>query len=279
MSNKFKSLIILCLLLSSCTYGWKSVIMNPPLVNKRTTNFDLLEDSPILSENEYDCILIADSHFGKKDYDKHQKDFFEWLDEYYNGTKQPAMCIFLGDVVDHGEQEEYKKFEAFQKKIQDKYNNIKIFNVVGNHDLYNSGWYRWKKACKPHKSAYYFRTKEFEWYFADTGNGTLGKKQLQDLKNKFQSSNRPKLFFTHYPLNPNIMYYNISNSVERAELLSLFLNNNLKLYCSGHYHYNRYYNYGSFKEYNVSAFGQKKQWHILHINEEKRTFKIETFSK
>lgn len=144
---------------------------------------------------------------------------------------------------------------------------IPVYNVVGNHDVYNSGWDLWKKTCPPHTSTYYFETEDFIWYFLDTASGTLGRPQFYDLKDKLAQSSKPKLVFTHYPLyGGGIFYFCLSNPRERAELISLFARTNVKLYCSGHYHAGAFYDYGPFQEHVVKALGQFGMCHVLHVD-------------
>lgn len=279
------------LLCTGCKFGLQEIFWRADPVDRRSKELVKLTGSELSFDidtmpSKYDCLLITDVHFGNDHYSVRQDAFFKSLEEYRSNHPAPnpqiLFCIALGDIADHGRADEFDDYEAFQNRIAaviGKPNSV--YNVVGNHDLYNSGWKLWEKSCYPHKSAYYFETKNFEWYFVDTGNGTLGRPQFYDLKAKLQSSSRPKFIFTHYPLYGNaIQYFSLSNPRERAELVSLCAQNNVKMYCSGHYHRGAYYDYGRFKEFTLKAFGHHRKYYILHVddNETAPTFSVETVS-
>lgn len=263
-----------------CKFGGHEMFWRANPVDKRSTSFvNLTETLPKPLPNQYDCLIITDTHFGNKNYTTPTDSFFKQLENYIaEKGSAPAFCIILGDIVDHGIEKEYSEFKQFQNTIEHTY-NIPCYNVVGNHDLYNSGWKLWKEISKPYTSCYYFQTKKFDWYFLDTASGTLGRPQFYNLKNKLTMNSKPKLIFTHYPLyGDKIFYFSLSNPREIAELISLFSKTNVKLYCSGHYHSSRFYDFGPFQEYVVAAFGEFKKFHILHIDEDKQYFTIEHFN-
>lgn len=286
-----KKLIFICavlLLCTGCKFGLQEIFWRADPVDRRSKELVKLTDSEFPFDTntmpvKYGCLLITDVHFGNDHYSVHQDAFFKSLEEYKAEHSSPSdpqilFCIALGDIADHGRAAEFDRYEAFQKRITTEA-GLPVYNVVGNHDLYNSGWKLWEKACFPHKSAYYFETKNFEWYFVDTANGTLGRPQFYDLKEKVQSSSRPKFIFTHYPLYGNaIQYFSLSNPRERAELISLCAQNNVKMYCSGHYHRGAYYDYGRFEEFALKAFGHYRKYYILHVDETAPTFSVETVS-
>lgn len=285
---------MLLLILTGCKFGFHEMFWRPHPVDERSREVVKLTGSEfpftnISMPSKYDCLILADIHFGNKKNPAWQKVFFTSLKNYRDTHTTPMLfCIILGDTSDHGFADEYDTAKTFQQRIADTnrlsaYGNIPmpIYNVVGNHDVYNSGWNLWKQSCYPHKSVYYFETKQLEWYFVDTASGTLGRPQFSDLKEKLWSSSKPKFIFTHYPLYGNgIVYFSLSDPRERAELISLFAQTNLKLYCSGHYHPGASYDYGSFKECSLKAFGRFGKYHILHVDEsgEEPVFSIETIS-
>ena len=288
MKNKLIFICAVFLLCTGCKFGLQEIFWRADPVDRRSTELVKLTGSELSFKSgmtsKYDCLLITDVHFGNDRYSVQQDAFFKSLQKYRDDHQAPnpqiLFCIALGDIADHGRAAEFDAYEAFQKRIADTIGKPNsVYNVVGNHDLYNSGWKLWEKACFPHKSAYYFETKNFEWYFVDTANGTLGRPQFYDLKEKLQSSSRPKFIFTHYPLYGNaIQYFSLSNPRERAELVSLCAKNNVKMYCSGHYHRGAYYDYGRFKEFTLEAFGHYRKYYILHVDEDAQTFSVETVS-
>ncbi|MGP1432068.1 MAG: metallophosphoesterase family protein [Treponema sp.] len=285
-------LLLSCL---SCDLGVHQAFWRPHPVYSRSTEVVQLNNTEFPFSREimplkYDCLILTDIHFGNKRNPAWDKVFFDSLKKYRKGRISPMLfCIILGDIADHGFASEYETVKAFQKRIAEEnrlpeeYGNrpMPVYHVVGNHDVYNSGWKLWQQTCYPHKSAYYFETKDLEWYFVDTASGTLGRPQFYDLKAKLQRSPKSKFIFTHYPLYGNgILYFSLSDPRERAELLSLFSQVNLKLYCSGHFHPGASCDYDTFKERSLQAFGVSGKYHILHVDEsgEEPSFTIETIS-
>ncbi len=262
-------IIIPLIFIQSCKYAFHEAFWRDNPVDSRSTNFRPIDlgEKDITVSKKYDVIIITDTHFGHKDYQPPQSAFLKWLSTYKDSEgKQPLFCITLGDLVDHGTASEYEELAAFLTKIEDS--GVPVYNVLGNHDLYNSGYSLWKKTCYPHSPAYYFETDGFQWYFLDTASGTLGRPQFYALKDKLKSSTKPKMLFTHYPLyGDGIFYFCLSNPRERAELISLFGRTNVKLYCAGHYHKGRYYDFGAFQEHILEAFGQYSGWYVMHIDE------------
>ena len=276
----FIGMIAASLILSSCSFGAHEIFWRSNPVDHRSTFFEKIPDPTGLPAS-YDCLILTDVHVGNDSYTFPKQALLNKLNELNSLGKLPKMCMILGDSTDHGTAHEFEEFAAFQNAIRDigGPNSIPIYNVVGNHDLYNSGWPLWKASCTPHTSTYYFETSGFEWYFLDTGSGTLGRAQFYDLKQKLKNSQKPKLLFTHYPIYGNgIFYFALSNPRERAELLALFARTNVKLYCAGHYHPSAYYDYGPFQEHVLKAFGLFAHYHIMHIDETNQTYTIESFS-
>ena len=290
--------ILFCVLLSSCigcSLGVHQAFWRPHPVDSRSTEVAQLNGTefPFTYDSiplKYDCLILTDIHFGNKTSPAWDKVFFTSLQKYRDThpTTPMLFCIILGDTADHGFANEFESAKMFQQRIAEENRlpspwNIPmpVYHVVGNHDVYNSGWKLWQKTCYPHKSSYYFETRRLEWYFLDTASGTLGRPQFYDLKAKLESSSKPKFIFTHYPLyGDGIVYFSLSNPRERAELLSLFPRTNLKLYCSGHYHYGAAYDYDTFKERSLKDFGWSGKYHILHVDEsgEEPVYNIETIS-
>ncbi len=277
MKKTIFCLVFALLLLQSCQYAFHEALWRKDPVDSRSTHIVKVEPKfTVPPTKKYYCILIADPHLGHTKYDAPLEKFLTWLDKYIaqKGGEQPLFCITLGDLVDHGTASEYQTFADFQKKIQDK--GIPVYNILGNHDVYNSGYTLWKETCYPHTPSYYFETTAFQWYFLDTASGTLGRPQFYDLKEKLAQSNKPKLVFTHYPLYGNgAFYFTLCNPRERAELISLFGKNNVKLYCTGHYHKGGYYDFGAFKEHVLTAFGAYSHWYVFHVDETASAFSIE----
>ncbi|AEE17556.1 metallophosphoesterase family protein [Treponema brennaborense] len=260
--------LLLCIIAActfqSCRYGISEALNRGYEVSKRSTTITDIP-TPIYAEgaDSYTCVILTDVHYGA---DKSRPDdrFLTWLDE--KKTK-PAFCLVLGDMAEHGEKSEFEQYKAFADKIEER--KVPVYGVVGNHDLYKTGWRYWKTYVKPYNSYYRFYTQNFAWYFLDSGNGTLGEPQLQNMIREMQADPRPKLVFTHYPVyGGGIFYFALSDTKERALLIDTFARNNVKTVFTGHYHPGKPpFNFGSFSELVVKGFLDNAAWIELHVDE------------
>ncbi|MDR0374477.1 MAG: metallophosphoesterase [Treponema sp.] len=286
-------LITLCLALVACKdeYGLDEFLNRADDVNARSAYITDI-GAPALDDNKpnppddkpfgdnYTVLILADIHFGAhSDHpDLPYDQFYQWLD-MNKGDKKPAFCLALGDNAESGVEKEYLQFKELSKKLEEQY-EIPVYSIVGNHDLYNNGWRYYTKYCKPYISYYRFTTGSFSWYALDSGSGTLGGSQFKNFVGNLKADPNPKIVFSHYPTyGGGNFYFSLSDPRERAALISAFAKNNVKIVLEGHQHPGSFYDFGSFKEYNVSAFRDRQSWHLLTVDEEKETVTLETFPK
>lgn len=166
------SLILISSLFISCeyySYGLDEFFYRNQTVENRTETLLELENSykdqlPKDLPSKYKILLITDIHFGGenmgKNPDRWEKSFFKQMDKLWDESKDtddfPKFCVALGDIAEHGLNKEFKNFkQEITDKLYEKYGII-TFNVVGNHDLYNSGYTSYKKYCFPYTSFYRF---------------------------------------------------------------------------------------------------------------------------
>ncbi len=268
-------------LMSSCQYGLNEFLYRNDSVDKRASHLKKIEDSEkpsIPTGGKYSVLIISDVHFGAENQkrQRREEDFFKQID---NMTEKPLFAISLGDIAEHG----YKKeLEAYKKELTDKLFdkwNIKTWNVVGNHDLYNSGWRHFKEILFPNEALYKFSTEKFSWYFIDSASNTLGKKQSSQLINDMKKDNKSKFVFAHVPFySDDWFYFTMQDSTERNRLLSAFAKNNVKGIFTGHTHVERTYNFGAFTEHTLGGYFAKRSWGILHVNEQDGAYTFEFMS-
>ncbi|MDR1220693.1 MAG: metallophosphoesterase [Treponema sp.] len=293
-------LIALCLALAACKdeYGLDEFLTRADDINARSAYITRLGapilDKDIVSNNKnmyepnkpgvfpfdknYTVLILADIHFGAhSDHpDLPEEKFFDWLDAKKDAGTTPAFCLVLGDNAEAGTEDEYKQFKALSDTLENDY-NIPVYSIVGNHDLYNDGWRPYTKYCKPYISYYHFSTGNFSWYALDSGSGTLGGSQLKNLVSNLKADPNPKIVFSHYPMyGGGNFYFSLSDPHERAALISAFAKNNVKIVLEGHQHPGSFYDFGSFKEYNVAAFRDRQSWHLLTVDETNATVTLET---
>ena len=216
----FVYIIFVCLVFLSCGHGLSEFLYRSNSVSDRSTK--IVDLAPALpASKKFTCVIFTDIHFGanKRRYDK---EFLDWLKNKKTSNEFPSFIVSVGDIVEHGKEEEYKLYTAFVadiKKIQD----VPVYTALGNHDLHNSGWKHWKKYIYPHVPYYRFKTHEFSWYFIDTGDGTLGEPQLRNLVEEMRTDPNPKFVFSHYAIyGGGIPYFVILNPKERAILIDTF---------------------------------------------------------
>lgn len=265
-----------CLLFSSCQYDLQNAFYRAEDTDARAKTCHTLKDSdiPHPSSDVYTVALFSDIHFGGKS-TRHEQDFLDWLTEAKNNGNAPEFCICVGDVAEHGYKKEFTAYNEFSKQIEVILGGGKVYNVLGNHDLYNNGWDDYHQMIFPYESFYTFKTKTFSWYCIDSASGTLGRKQFDMIEELFENDPSPKIVLTHVPAysNPlNFMgYYSFQNTYEADMLLTLYSKNNVKMVISGHIHqsYKNYFH--NFQELTVSSITESNRWTVLTIDEKNGT--------
>lgn len=281
-----KQIILLTLLSSlfvSCEYmkyGADNLFYSGNSVLNRAKEIKTLQTGLENVEGEYSFIVITDYHFGSTHSDAPKlpdQRFFEWIENFPAETK-PKFCVSLGDSADTGGDEGDNQFIEF-RKFTDKVESygIKFFNVVGNHDLYNSGWEFWKKNCYPYTSFYNFKTSDISFYALDTGTGNLGTKQMNSLKNALKNDSMPKIIMTHYPLYTDNFFFCMEDTTERNLLIKYFAENNAKMYLSGHLHWYEEVDYSSYKAYVLPSYRYKGKWALVKVNPAQNKYELKVY--
>ena len=287
---KTSSIIFIALVsfnLISCQYGLWEFLSHNTTVNERTQEIKELTDTGTISlasalsaKGTYKILVISDVHFGKPN-TRHDDDFLAWLDSLDDSDK-PDFCISLGDSADKGLQSELDDYNALLEKIQARLVNTDapIYTVLGNHDLYNSGWLLWKESVYPYTSLYHFSTNGFSYYFMDSASDSVGANQIKLLKSAFEKDNLPKIVSMHCPIYTDGKtkqgYFTLQDPHEVDELITLFAKYNVKLVLSGHTHSYCRTSLGKFLLYNVPGFltlppesKPGRGWSIITVNESK----------
>ena len=179
----------------TCKYGLDEAIYREDSFRRRSVSLTEMNDSPTQSlvsslGPKYTVLIISDMHYGKSGHSQHEDELLSWIDSL-PASKKPAFCINLGDTADHGLPGELDSFLAFESRLKQRIPNV--YNIVGNHDLYNSGWSGWKEKMYPHNSFYHFETSAFSWYFLDSGSGTLGKRQMDEFEKVLRNDSKQKI--------------------------------------------------------------------------------------
>ena len=268
------------LLAASCSYGLEQVLHRDTSVDDRVTGLsNSVLDSPT-SAGAYSVAVLTDVHFGgkSKEYGRCEDAFLEWLRDSKE-SEQIAFVVCLGDVAEHGWEDEFKAYAAFVAQMEAIVGEGTVFSIVGNHDLYNNGWKWWKQyvntSFQLDTSFFMFQTEAFSWYALDTASGTLGQSQYKALRNAFAADPRPKIVLTHYPFYSNESvrsnYFTMQNSDETARIITLCAENNVRIWGCGHLHLDEVTDFGSFAEVLFPGFLEDNQWGLLRVDEEAGT--------
>lgn len=283
MKKRVFSVFTLSFLFFSCKFGLQESFYKKYPVEKRATSvqsIDLTDASGnqlnFSGRDTFSFVVISDVHFGACDESKRPDSVFIQKIKNLSSSEKPDFCLCLGDATEHGYEKEYKDFN---KNIVDKLSelNIKTYCVVGNHDLYNTGWKNYVKYNYPNTSLYKFTVNGddscFSFYGIDSGSGNISEPQFSVLKKEFSNDNNPKIVFSHFPLyTQDTFYFVMQDSNERNKLISLFAKNNVRLYLGGHIHEYLKSDYGSFLELNVPAYLEYKGAELITVNIKNKTY-------
>lgn len=258
--------LILLIFLTSCNYGIQDFIKKENSVDKRSAQITHLEFSKNIEKDVFTVVAISDIHFGQSFPRDCDKVFFDWMEQQKKNDSLPEFCIVLGDISEHGYQEEFLQFKKFfQDRLLNDY-GVQTYSVLGNHDTYNNGNVYWKELIYPHSSFYHFQAGDVGWYFLDSGDASLGKNQANILLNEIKKDNSKKVIISHYPLFGNNNFYFVTqNSIERNLLLKEFAENNVCAVLTGHIHDRITSDFGAFKEEVVPSLLKTTTWCVLTI--------------
>lgn len=268
-SNLILFSLFILLLFTSCKftpYGLDETFYRDNPTSDRAKFQEISLPSPVSSE--YNILVITDVHFGGENMgnagERKDDDFFKSLKSL---NKPLAFCVCLGDIAQYGKENEFLDYKA---KMIDRIENdfgIKTYNVVGNHDLYNSGFDNYKKIVFP-TTFYRMKTSGFSFYFTDTASGAMGNHQFSDLKSLMKSDKNSKIVFMHVPIYGNDRnQFKMQDTYERNMLISLFNKNSVKAVVAGHCHRKSENSLGNFPEYTIASFLSHRGYAILSVNE------------
>jgi predicted phosphodiesterase len=145
-----------------------------------------------VSGTEYNFLVAGDSHVGT----------VTNLDILLGQANMPGISglVMVGDLTT-GNKEDYTRF----KQELDSKNNIPVFLMAGNHDLFFGGWKTYFDYFK--SSTYSFKVAASNtpdlFICLDSGGGTLGSRQIEWLKNlleKERKNARYCVIFSHVNL-------------------------------------------------------------------------------
>jgi 3',5'-cyclic AMP phosphodiesterase CpdA len=233
--NKVAVLLILSLIFSSCKkFELRGFVTSYESAEERfDMSMDWNTDHPfrelIVPADNYSIYVMGDSHLG----DTINLNLF-----LKKAIKMKAVAAVMDGDLTNGHSEDYQSFQ----KLVNENDSLISFKILGNHDLYFDGW----KQFYPRfgSSTYYFSVKTPAssdlFICLDSGNGTLGRKQLHWLKNILEterSKYRHCVLFTH--INFWMIRHTISANLSVEELrvlMELCIEHKVEMVISGHDH-------------------------------------------
>lgn len=285
---------VLSALLCSCNFGLEEFFGRDNSIHDRSNsleNLDLSDYRPDTGNaDSFSVVIVSDLHFdrdgekgifGGEDHKRDEEGFCRWLADVIEEKKQSSPVKFMiscGDHTESGKEKEYKAYKKFCNMIEERF-GFKIYGVVGNHDLYNSGWEYYTEYSFPYISSYYFTTagteKALSWYFLDSGSGTLGTKQLDHMTKLMKDDPNDKIVISHYPVygGNDCLYFVMQNTVEQDLLLTAYAKNKVRLVFEGHKHEPKNNDLSKFTEAIVGGFVDYRYAVILDVNLSSSTYK------
>jgi predicted phosphodiesterase len=231
--NKRSLLIIAMALMATACYKTE-LVTSSESVDMRFNESKEWNEKHSFSEifvdsDDYSIMAMADCHVGGT----------KNLEKFLNIARNvnPAAVVMDGDLTG-GVSEDYNIFE---KQIPDA-DSLKLFFVVGNHDLWYNGWGEFYSRFG--SSSYYFSVttpSASDLYICiDTGGSTLGHLQMEWLQNLLKSVRpdyRRCVVITHVNLfRPR--HTTSTNMVEEElnALMDLFTEYKVDMVITGHDH-------------------------------------------
>ena len=192
----------------------------------------------ISADESYRFYVCADPHTDENCENLHE------FSSRLRGDSSACFGVVLGDCV-HRQSAWPSYVEAIAYSADNHTFDYPIFSIVGNHDIYFSGWDSFYELLGP--SVYWFDVecgdKRDLFIALDSASATLGGKQMRWLQ-RFLTAERAKYRHCVVLTHTNLFYTDNSQTgssnmamEETALLTDLFSRNRVTLCLQGHDHY------------------------------------------
>lgn len=278
----------------SCKYDIHRFFFRGPRIDDRAASLKQLPPPFAQKNGSIQFAIITDLHFGSKR-DRSEAELIQSL----KNAEPLDFIVLLGDVVETGFDSYFSQCEDFIKRLRGFLGkqDLPVYVVLGNHDLYYDGYDRWQKldfSWNKGEPFFRFETEVFDsagnsnlrsWYFLDTASGMVGTSQLENLTKAMKSDKNPKMVFSHYPIYIDRDFstpFKLSDPRERATLVTLFDKNGVDMVFSGHWHEGGFFDFGKFSELCCASLVENSKdescWYVLALDETTKQLSIERFS-
>lgn len=187
---------------------------------------------PGFNSSQFSFGVVSDLHVGGANTDRLQRIIQKAQ------TNGDSFLVFPGDLADDGLEAD---FLAIQSTMNASAFNQKYLPVIGNHDIFKSGWTYFKTIFGA--SHYVYSNGNVKFIVLDTADGTLGEDQFNWLENELKTNTFPVTFLvSHYlPIVPgreitDQNWLKLSNETECQRLMGMAKRYGVKAWLGGHYH-------------------------------------------
>jgi hypothetical protein len=226
----------LMLMLNSCfgDVDLTGLVYSPDPVNERVKQSLVWNKANpsrdmVISGKDYAFLVAGDSQVGG----------LVNMDTMIARANKPGMSglVIVGDITTGHDED----FLDLDKELAEK-SNVPAFLMIGNHDLFFKGWDTYQSLFKTSTYDFTVKTDNASDLFIclDSGNGTIGSKQLDWLKDRLEkkrSSHRYCIVFTHVNFFREHHTFSACPLVDELhELVALFYEYSVDLVIMGHDH-------------------------------------------
>ena len=219
-----------------------------------------LYNGAVNTQETYTFYVAADPHI---DQTHHNLDIFN---DALKNDRDASFGVMLGDCTDtRNNLPKYLDALAYDPARHSM--DQKIFQILGNHDIFFNGWTDFRDNIGP--SVYWFEvvfTEGKDLYISlDTATATLGRKQTEWLRS-FLSENRSRYRHCIILTHTNFFYSDTTQSSsgnmsieETFSLIDFFEKQNVSLVLQGHDHFREDLTYGKVRYTVLGAIREDAQ--------------------
>lgn len=200
----------------------------------------------------------------------------------YHEDKQCPAAICLGDLVEANNSYEVFRYAIENTPVSPSKKDT-MFCTIGNHDIFYNQYYAYQHHISP-TATYYFEVKipggkKDLFICLDTATGTLGRKQIQWLKDLLEQVDK-KQTYRHIIVYSHVNMFRRDNTSadisttsleETYELMSLFRKYHVEQFWAGHDHSREEFLHGGVKYIIVDSMEEQSKdaaFMILHVGDE-----------
>ncbi|MGC8797839.1 MAG: metallophosphoesterase family protein [candidate division WOR-3 bacterium] len=249
MANKLgRRFLLLILLTASCELDPLVVLLHPDVEQRVEESLALPPPPPLPGADTLRFAAFGDIHIGKP--------VGCWWQQFSAAIDTLDISLFCvaGDLTEHGTVAEFDSVAALLRQT-----GINYYVTIGNHDLYRlNSWELYKERFGPACYSLVLTRPGLKLIFLDTGEGRLGARQFEWLKQELARPPARQIIITHFPLyddqTPSI--FRLGSAAERAKLQSLMQRFNVFALISGHIHGFRHYRIGGVNHFTVGTISR-----------------------